>query len=443
MHRLLRYLLIAGLGNLLFLFASKDFCNDYPYCPFTFITAEPGGIPISINVSWDSFEFIDCARQPSLLLEPDNPRQSRPLFIALGSAMGFGVWYATWPWHTRPLQEAASSRPSFASTDPAVQRTERLCFLAGFILINLLILIACCWLFEELLRLLGLRPAAWLRNGMLFALTVNQLTKLFFWSAHTQLFLLLVPLICLYGFIRLSRSTLRTGAMLQAGFFGGAGLLLYGSFLLLLPSMLLGLLRNRQNRRPAAALTLSLSFMMPTIIWILFLRSRGGQLFSQEISRYRQFIWISDSWKVSPATLARQAWTNLARFAETWWILTGALFIGLGWLLIRSTKRYAEIRSTNRNSLPQPSPGASAKQFLREGLLPVFVITLVFTWAIGYYADRLTYGLVPFILLAIAADLSARKLVGWQRMVLVGSILVCWLCTWLYDLPHLGSYYYI
>src|SRR4051812_18796288 len=97
MRRFIRYLFIILSCNLLFLFAPKNECNDLSAeCPFTVIRINS---IMGFHMSWDGYKFISYAQHPKEILKAGNERQSRPLFIAMGSAAGYSLWYISRPFH--------------------------------------------------------------------------------------------------------------------------------------------------------------------------------------------------------------------------------------------------------------------------------------------------------------------------------------------------------
>jgi hypothetical protein len=83
----LRYALIIGFVTISFLFSPKPH-SAQEYCgKFYDIGAHMGFV-----INCDSYEYARVSVTPSALFEEKSVRQSRPLFIILGSAVGYTLY---------------------------------------------------------------------------------------------------------------------------------------------------------------------------------------------------------------------------------------------------------------------------------------------------------------------------------------------------------------
>src|SRR5690606_34579050 len=111
------------------------------------------------------------------------------------------------------------------------------CFYLGFVLINFIVALATLSIFLRTLHLIvgPWRHSAFLQYSIILLLFSNQITQLFTWTVHTQLFNLLTPLYCLYVGLLIAAGNISEYRVRWICFVSGLLLLFYGNFLLVLP----------------------------------------------------------------------------------------------------------------------------------------------------------------------------------------------------------------
>jgi hypothetical protein len=293
------------------------------------------------------------AQHPTRVFRPHHFRQSRPL----------------WPWMAGGLGRV------LAIVVPGKGGPYYL----AFVLLNLLVVAASVWLLDYLLTTAGV-PPTW-AVGLSLVLMANFVTRHLILTPHQQMFILLTPLAAVWlGLVFLRPRPVWVWAVASLGC--GVGLLAYGNVVLVWPVLLLAALLARSPVRLIAVLV---GFMLPSLIWIAVVRAVAGSYYNAEMERYRQFVWLMDVWRTGElAMIAR----NLRAFGDTLltvhiWPILAAAAVAAWWVPWR-----------------QPVVWLT-------GL--TFVVTGGLLGALGYYAPRLTFTLVPLCVLLIGIG-AARAL---------------------------------
>ncbi len=260
------------------------------FCVMNIRTASVFGI----SLNCDSALHIAYARDPMRILQPGNLRQSRPMMVLP-------------PFLLRPLFAAFDDLPARFGARPVdmmpdnFQRTmpdliER--GFSGFLAyaaFNLLLLALCYALYLHLVGGAASAAGALLVGSIGLLLVGNDVVKAFFWSPHTQLYNILVPLIAVWS-MTAPASGWRRGALI--GLASGAGVLAYPLFLIVPACYALraacdAVLTRRAAPLAAAAGALAAVFLAP-VAWYLFVRWIVGSFYSDTLA-YDQGIWIVDS----------------------------------------------------------------------------------------------------------------------------------------------------
>ncbi|GGG28721.1 hypothetical protein [Hymenobacter glacieicola] len=352
----------------------------------------------------DGFVYMEDARHPRHLLEPKEVRQSRPLFILLGTAVGYPC---TW------LVEALSASgllPQQVIQHLPAKYQPLLGFYIGYVLLNYVVLLASMLLFAHLYyRLTDGQGNRLLLGAMLVFFASNQVTKAFFWTVHQQMFTFLVPLFCAWLLLEPTRPPLRQGRHVAAwACLTGLLALVYGSFVLVLPCLLYGFWQQNRTRRPAhllgGCLAVVVLFLMPTLLWIGLLRVQDVTYYNHEAEAYHQLIWLLDAFRRPWPEFTRLVAENGYRFLET--LPAVGLVAGLV-LGVLGLGRYHQW-PVRRQALT-----------VVVGLLGLFA---GFFAVLGYYQPRLTFILAPLLLCLVVVLLPPRP-PRWLAWALVGVAL--------------------
>ena len=421
MKKILKYLAIILIANLSFLFSpppDKEALNEgyHSYIPLNTY--------MGVTINGDSYVFIDCAIHPSDLMQQNSFRQARAFYVMAGAALGNTIYYLTTPLHRamdRYLKEKNIFQTGYTLSHPA-ESTKYFFFYTGYVILNIIILLFALLLFEKIIIALS---GNWKNGGFLFAMLLlmlasNQETKLFFWTPHQQLLNILTPLLCLHTGILIVSRRINFRKILLMALAMGLLLLTYGNMLLLLPVFLYSYLyieKKQQNRLTIASvlrtLLITIVFFLPMILWIVWLKSAGVTFYNPELEEYREFVWITDALKDSDGSIFRIFLSHIYHYLLTF----GCLIIPLLFLLIAYLiyKRNADPPLSIRNRLDVLMP--------HTGRLLLFVLleTLLFFWLVGYYADRLTFSLVPILFCYTTLILNFQKL---HKKTIYGLILL-------------------
>lgn len=250
-----------------------------------------------VSLNCDSPEFLRLAETPSALLEVRNTRQSRPGLIALAAALKtvFQPLAALAPdaHAERADIDSGRIRGAFAAFVPA--------YLA-YVALNGAILLAA---FFVLRRVGGDLPER-IRLPLGLLLVSNDVVKAFVWSPHTQMFNILVPLLCVMAFLDGSRP-MRGRVLLGWTIGTGAGLLAYGTFVLAWLALVLAILLRAwtERRLMAAAGRIAMSalgIVAPSAVWYAVVVSTTGQFYQHEIA-LGQVVWMAQAWQDGGAAL--------------------------------------------------------------------------------------------------------------------------------------------
>ena len=441
-RKLFRYLLILLLVNCAFLFAPPHPCKEFgSLCSHNYIRLNR---VMEFRLIPDGTQFILCAMEPERILEPGHPRQSRPLYVLLGTAAGYGLWWASAPFHESLTERIEASRASTRIQETSIRLAMSVAFLAGFVIINIVICLLAMFFFEEDLRLIAgeWKHPRLLLDTLLMLLVGGELNKSFFWVPHQQMFALLTPLMNVWLAIRISSGRMSVAGIRWLSLLCGVLLLVYGNFLLTLPCILASMMvspeRVGMNRVTTAKrlLFVLLLFALPTITWIVILECLGIRFHSEEVSKYRQFIWIADALSIGMGEFFSRLSLNTGYYLRTFgsslpviglWILTGVWTIRLS---LRDFTSESHQGSTLRAS------------FANSRIVWMWVAgTTGFYWLLGFYSDRLTYTIAPLLLLLVGIMLNRLPLQRWQQWMIMVYVLCCiaWVC--LFGAPHLSADY--
>ena len=364
--------------------------------------------PFSVSLNCDSPAFIHDALHPGDLLMPDSHFRSRPGLIIAAAALSSLLSAAD------PLFERVG--PTMIAPDTAACDTrdvlgkDSIRTYTAYFIIDIIILSLCFVTYWKIISnylKISIIYNVILCVSLLFVLNDN--SKMFLLSPHTQFFNILVPLVCTYLCVKgLTDERFEGREMFTWSFVGGLGILIYGTFVLLLPSMIAATTirhwREGQTGRRWASLIIRFAGMsvlciLPGLSWFLFTVHASGE-YPYEMSHAGEFAWMidfaSEGLMVVPLTLLRNIFVTVQlgvyQAAPALLSLTALLLVAL-WQGVPPRALFRQL-----GALP-----------LSAGL--VGLIFVVFWGMDGLLSWRLSYCIVPPLIVltgAVAALLRGR-----------------------------------
>ncbi|HEX5110428.1 MAG TPA: hypothetical protein VFV95_18385 [Vicinamibacterales bacterium] len=366
-------LMVVGLNVLML--AQPSMPTDKFYC----MEDRPIGKGFRHVLNCDSGEFMALASAPASVVSR-RVRQSRPLSFVLAYVI------------SRPLYLI----PRLVKAGPYYPLAPEF---VAYLIINIALLILTLVIFTRLLDW-----SARVRDGteLLFALVVlgvNDITKLFFWTPHVQVYNLFIGCLTLYLIVRLIErgEPLRSRQAVGLGLAFGVGLLIYGSFLI--PLLCVALVQVVIYRRLWPALVAGAVSLLPYVCWVTLIFALTGTFYNHEIEVYRQFVWIADCAKLGVVACPPKAIDNAWAFFNT-----GAPVMVVPLLLLCGCRIAGYIWPGNTPVPPE------RLRLIGLAIAFAFSVTAVFLLLMGYYVPRLIWLLVPSVLLAVTLELRALRL---------------------------------
>ncbi len=366
----------------------------------------------------DSYLFVDMAERPRLLFENDGRVwQSRPLFPVLGWGFALAVGAG------KSALRAFGADPG-PSLDP---------YYFGYIVLNLMLLTMSLILFLRLVSYEGRLNAALALPIVI--LLLNDVTKAFLWTPHLQIFNILTPLVGIGFSMWISGRLGQVGwdAIVAIGFGLGVCALAYGSFIVVIGTGAVAVVATSQRgqwKRILLRISVLLgAFTAPIFGWMTFVIWETGAFYSHELRYYRQFVWLGHAALGGWQRLSNEVSSNILAFLATF---PASLAFPL-FLLAISIAAAALLRIPIRTG---------GNRRLYHGIITYYLVALPFYALMGYYASRLTWALVPPILLALGATLLQinAHVAGLQRRLMQAGLIVGAIVYAIYTVTKAGPY---
>jgi hypothetical protein len=396
-HNYITYIVIGAILQIISLF--RNYPMDHP-CGKVFSLNDN----VSVLINCDSAVFMKDAQDPSRLFDGRSVYQDRPLPTML-------VSLAAKAWHMFKLPDQYRN---VIGNSGQITNYSLITYLF-FLIMNLVIFLVSCWMIVKILKNLFDRyqintvyfpPVAILA---ILVVSLNEITKTFFWTAHSQMFNLLLPV---YLFYLLQHSGIKIDTKFY--FFSCSILLLlmfsYAFFILSAIPLLLINWKSIKVRAFVLTLVLATYFSYPFLMEVL-----GGNFYSHGLERYRSFVWIFDTLKddVGAPTIT----ANFTEFLKTFPIIPLIfLFLGSIFILLMTKLTLSQVFNPIK----------------REMYL--FLLYFIFLASYGYYARRLTYPLIIFLfLMVLKTYLINLNTIKKSKLNLIFYLLVSFmLISWIY-----------
>jgi hypothetical protein len=342
---------------------------------------------VSFLFHCDSEEFMRVAIHPSRLLQARSTRQSRPVVPLLAVPLTYLILLPVQKLHLAP----PSVRTAIARHTTSLNQNQAVSSYTAYIALNAAIVVIGLLMFNALVS--GPRSLVLAAAVLLLA---DDFVKTFFWTPHTEMLNLVVPL----GGILVSRSLLREPAR-DVRFFALLGALIglltlaYGSFLIWAPIAVTSLALRRQwsgiGRR---VIVLVVAMLVPIVAWVATCLATAGSYYSPEVSDFRQFVWILDA--IHQGNLAHAFTHNINRYAlrlRQVALLPAALALGAAVAGLCAGIRWSTLGEQRRQTL------------VATGITTTFVV--LFYGLQGYYQPRLAWTIVPPLVVVFGILMSA------------------------------------
>jgi hypothetical protein len=412
-----------------YLVSPANFIDRGPnqYCPIKFVhLTNFAGFPMNC----DAFELVGGTITPNYLFTKNYPRQSRPLYILSGSILGYTIYFLSYPIHDF-IKEKAKTEFHNLITDNRIPLYVS--HYVGLVVINFIVLVCSLWLFELIIEK---HSGTW-KNGkilqyfFLVSLLANNVTKQFFWSPHFQMFNTFMPLYAIWIYTKNLSTPQSIKQTLIQGCLTGVLQLFYGSFILIIPIIILSQNNKQLDKNSLKRTLITLSgFLTPIFLWYVVLTMRNTTPYSEEMVHYREFLWIYDAMISPNKNLFKELFINLKTYAGTTavFIFPVILFVITYWMASTRSRLYrSNLILDNKTKIIFGS---------------VFILTILFFGLMGYYSDRLTYSSTVVLICCAGIFINKVKLSnGW--ITTLSLLILCWqLFLIFFEMPHFTERFY-
>jgi 4-amino-4-deoxy-L-arabinose transferase-like glycosyltransferase len=245
-------------------------------------------------------------------------------------------------------------------------------------------------------------------------LVFNDVVKGFFWSAHTQMWNVLVPLISISVALAFLRRPARSWQfMAAAGALLGIGLLAYGTLIIAVAAAIaaIALADWMDRERPPLLITFSKVCLFtaaaaaPSLIWMRILTATTGSYYHPEFEDCREFVWMYDYWRGGdPQALQHQQLCGAVPrpgeipglFARHVW---NVLWPVLGLVVIAPLAGVFSARF--KESIKE-------RRLILIAAAITFVICLGCFGLLGFYRNRLAFNVVVPVIVAASVILTSE-----------------------------------
>lgn len=397
-HLYLPYILGALILQLVSLF------KEYPYnhpCGRVFTLKNN----LSVLINCDSAVFMRDAQDPLRLFNGISVYQDRPLPTLTASILS-KIWHGfNFPDYYKSIVGNSGISTSYS-----------LATYAFFLLINVTILATACLLSLKIIinqfkaNSINIKLYPYVAVIIISVVALNEITKTFFWTPHSQMFNILLPVYMFY-LLQFSKKNVSMRFYLFNSFIFLMLLFSYAFFILLALSFTL---MNWKTLRIRIFLITTILFVYISYPFILI--TLGGNFYSIGIERYRLFIWVFDS--LNDRSGSPSIINNINLFLKT---LPAIPIILISFLFVYFIRK-------NNFSLYQ------IFLFLKIELLQLHVYAVLLA-GYGYYARRLSYPLIIFLsfilikLFLSKSKLWIRALYSFLTWLICSFILISWVMT--------------
>jgi hypothetical protein len=354
---------------------------------------------LAVLINCDSAVYMKDAQSPIRLFNGQSVYQDRPLPTLLVSLFA-KIWhFFNLPDYHRDIVG-----------NSGVVITYSLVTYILFLLLSATILGVSCWLgiktFSNITDKFDLNNQSFALSAFVFTILIsmNELTKTFFWTPGSQMFNLLIP-VYLFYLLQFAYSPVSNRFFLLNVFAFLALIFSYAFFILLIiPLLLLGW-KSYRLRLLVIALPVFIYALYPILIKLL-----GGTYYNFSFGYRRLYIWVIDAY-FDNEFVHKISWF-LTLFLKTFPIIPTILSLIILLFFINYKKNLNTIKP----------------EFL---VLTFYIFMLAFY---GYYSRRLTLPIIIFLLLMILKMYMQypKKISSPQVSLAFGAIISITMFSWLF-----------
>jgi len=314
-------------------------------------------------VNCDEEIFVNMTMQPKIVLNENYVFQSRPLMGYLGYFVMLLLKY-----FNLDLFKLGNATPN--------------------IIINFAILLISFYLFFKIIYKHFCSNKQQLYLSLVISsiyLFINPINKAFVWTAHSQMFNILIPILNIYLFFEFKKKILKIQDYVIL-FVVSILVLAYSGFLIIIASLFVYLLFSKRIKD---AILVFIFGTLPYGIYYLYVLYRNLSFYSHEVVMYRQFVWVLDAFKGGDLLFAlNQKINGFVYILSDFFIYSFLLLILINIVIvILLTGPKFKAFFPLKNSM--------------SGLFFLLFIHLIFLFFLGFYASRLLFGTFSYLLLLL------------------------------------------
>lgn len=353
---------------------------------------------LNVLINCDSAVFMKDAQSPERLFDGQSVYQDRPGHALLVWIMSSFLKVFGFPNISREVVGNSGDLTLYQSA-----------FYFSFLVINLLVLLLSVKLALGFVYS-GINKHGTYSNAIIilivtFIVAGNELTKTFFWTPHSQMFNILLPVIALVLLNNLKRiDTLQLFVSLTLG------LVMLMFFYPLFGILSIVLIFSSYSQFWKRALIVFIA-LFGYLLYPKALEFAGGSYSNYAILNFRQYVWILDAAKQD--NIVERSTTNVNSFISTVPLIPSLLLLTSSIVLyVVAVKAGKKSAIVNLEYLPY---------------LLFLIVYLVALLAMGYYSRRLTLG--PFIflelfmlrigILILGSDFQKRRFIATHSLLLL------------------------
>jgi hypothetical protein len=361
-----------------------------------------GNMKVLINC--DSAVYMKDAQSPSRIFNGESVYQDRPLPTFIISMFSKLWHFLNLPDYYRNITGNSGNIVTYSLVTYVL-----------FLILNAFLLSVCCWLgirtFLIIFNKFDLQKKYFPFTALLFILLIsmNEITKTFFWTPGSQMFNLLIPVYLFYLAQFTNNNVTTKFFVLNAITFITLMFSYAFSILTAIPLILLKW-KNLGSRIIVVASIILIYFTYPSM-----LRFFGGEYNNFALGQRRMYLWVVDAFNGDQ--MIQGFSKNLLLFIYSFPIIPTVFIISL----------IVYLKFTSKNFLMH-----EYLSFIRPEICILFFYFLCFG-LYGYYSRRLTYPIIVFLFfIMLKIFLIRSKIVRSSELLIISLIVILVFYSWVF-----------